>query len=715
MKAIIAGMQNAVGGNFQEEMAEMKAAVAGLQEGRHDSKQSMQKQKPEVAQAGRKQVSWNNLHSGPLTVGVDQYQEASSTDDLTVDKWNFKQSCWDGAAFGFDSQIMTCPESLYNVLLLLVNMTMQSFFIIIVWRSLAFTSLGTDAIDGFHMWRVNVGHDVRFANPLTQESLSSRVCRGDTSLHLSDTQSQTVLAINAYLYDNAPFNGPMMCLLGVCAWSLTVDKEFHAVKDQFDALTAIPRGSTHITLDVEANRLVLAGISCKRISWICFMALFRFAVALALLLAGAMFLAVTTSIEDILLNAVALEFVLNIDELLFLSLAPMKTRRFLLLLKHIPSKHGAVFKGLDRNLMCAATFTVSFLAYAVIALMMPEMDRMKDAKNEMCSGFKEFSYAMTSLEYPVWFPSEQSVDEALSNLRQSRRYWILRMVIDSNNISETRTNVWVKTLLAGGFSGPGSTLLALTTLGVEYFAKKDNPECYDWLNSFQASNFFDDGMGMELLATAYASIQDAANDQTLENCEDLTKYCNIFHLPGPTVRLFCAWTCGCDNPGSSLAIYAIEYGCSYTCEFASYTLYFLLNRSCVQPLVKELKADPQWVELMGHWKIATSRWAGEMSFLFGNHMAGLLVNWGCFASNILQISWGYDSFLLLCLPAGGLKSISFWCPASCQCNTTVIPGCPRSCVSGQPVPTQSTHIQYSWPSWTTNWCNFTLGCTVLST
>ncbi len=151
-----------------------------------------------------------------------------------------------------------------------------------------------------------------------------------------------------------------------------------------------------------------------------------------------MFLAVTTSIEDILLNAVALEFVLNIDELLFLSLAPMKTRRFLLLLKHIPSKHGVVLKGLDRNLLCSCTFTVSFLAYAVGALMMPEIDRMKDAKNEMCSGFKEFSYTMTAMGHPEWFPATQRVDEALSNLRQSRRYWILRMVIDSNNINETR-------------------------------------------------------------------------------------------------------------------------------------------------------------------------------------------------------------------------------------------------------------------------------------
>ena len=111
---------------------------------------------------------------------------------------------------------------------------MQIFFIIIVWRSLAGTAFGTDAIDGFHLWRTNVGHDVEFTNLLTEEALASRVCRGDTSLHLSDTQTQTVQAINAYLYENAPFNGPTMCILGLSTWSLTVGKEFHALKDQVD-------------------------------------------------------------------------------------------------------------------------------------------------------------------------------------------------------------------------------------------------------------------------------------------------------------------------------------------------------------------------------------------------------------------------------------------------------------------------------------------------
>ncbi|KAJ1483626.1 hypothetical protein T484DRAFT_1799708 [Baffinella frigidus] len=48
----------------------------------------------------------------------------------------------------------------------------------------------------------------------------------------------------------------------------------------------------------------------------------RLGVALTLMHAGTMFLAATISLSDLLLNAVALEFVLSVDELLFEALAP---------------------------------------------------------------------------------------------------------------------------------------------------------------------------------------------------------------------------------------------------------------------------------------------------------------------------------------------------------------------------------------------------------
>ena len=50
--------------------------------------------------------------------------------------------------------------------------------------------------------------------------------------------------------------------------------------------------------------------------------LIRFGVAMALLYYGSLFLIFTVELPELILNAVALEFVLNIDEILFLVLAP---------------------------------------------------------------------------------------------------------------------------------------------------------------------------------------------------------------------------------------------------------------------------------------------------------------------------------------------------------------------------------------------------------
>jgi hypothetical protein len=94
----------------------------------------------------------------------------------------------------------------------------------------------------------------------------------------------------------------------------------------------------------------------------------RFHIGGALLIAALMFLTVTTSIENILFNAVVSEFVLSIDEPFYLALLPSKTRRLLLLFKLIPITHGVGGKGLDRCMMAVGAFSVSLLAFAFGAL-----------------------------------------------------------------------------------------------------------------------------------------------------------------------------------------------------------------------------------------------------------------------------------------------------------------------------------------------------------
>ena len=97
--------------------------------------------------------------------------------------------CWDASAFIFEADSMTYQDSFFALLLLKLNGIMQLCFIIIVTLSLANTSLDADAIEGFLQWRTNTGHASEYTNPLTLESVATRVCRGDTSLHLCNTQT----------------------------------------------------------------------------------------------------------------------------------------------------------------------------------------------------------------------------------------------------------------------------------------------------------------------------------------------------------------------------------------------------------------------------------------------------------------------------------------------------------------------------------------------
>ena len=101
---------------------------------------------------------------------------------------------------------------------------------------------------------------------------------------------------------------------------------------------------------------------------------------LAILCAGMLFLVVTISIEDILLTAVALEFVLNVDELLFTSLAPMKTRKMILMLKPIRLNRSRAWHGLDLHLPFASLWVLGCLSGLLFNYMVPEMNKMRDAK-----------------------------------------------------------------------------------------------------------------------------------------------------------------------------------------------------------------------------------------------------------------------------------------------------------------------------------------------
>ena len=91
--------------------------------------------------------------------------------------------------------------------------------------------------------------------------------------------------------------------------------------------------------DFSFGRVQLLEISTGRFVYIMVLCALRGIVAVTLLFAGVKYLALTLSIEDIFLNAVALEFIINVDELIFQVLLPAKTRTFIMRIAPLKLPH----------------------------------------------------------------------------------------------------------------------------------------------------------------------------------------------------------------------------------------------------------------------------------------------------------------------------------------------------------------------------------------
>ena len=108
----------------------------------------------------------------------------------------------------------------------------------------------------------------------------------------------------------------MLCIL---LWCLYLCNEFRAIGLSLEAICQVPR-RLHTTFD--QGRFTT--MSYFRFALYCGARLVRGIIAGLLLYAGILWLGNTTSITDLMLNAVALGAVLDVDEMFFAALMPKK-------------------------------------------------------------------------------------------------------------------------------------------------------------------------------------------------------------------------------------------------------------------------------------------------------------------------------------------------------------------------------------------------------
>ena len=303
-------------------------------------------------------------------------------------------------------------ESVFVCALLIVNVAMQSLFTFII-ASFWFLGEGFSAnLQTARVWRSSFAHDVQFVD-LAGRSLATRVCDEDGSLLYSATQVTLVSSINSYLgpeklgergFAVTSFQpGALLAVLCILLWIICVTGELRQV---WYVLQAVLFGDRQ-TNPAKRVRPGVPALSGRRAAAMAFVCLGRAAVACALLVSGTLWLSRTTSITELMLNSVALEAVLHVDEFIFSAFVPTHFQQQIQRLPPVMMRKSSRWPRVENLVLACILLTGLLLPYFL--LLLPLTDDMLAVKKQLCGG--TLTFALGSNDKIVGFANTTGPDE----------------------------------------------------------------------------------------------------------------------------------------------------------------------------------------------------------------------------------------------------------------------------------------------------------------
>lgn len=303
----------------------------------------------------------------------DGVEDDEGAEDVNVEcTYTLNPSVWDAALIIGTAQVGRAGST-FALMLLLLNLVVQGVFVFLVTDALTAPVFSGGSITALREWRRNIAHSPRFADLVNSRTLASRVCAEEAGLEVSGAQKSAISSIKKFIGAGKGNYRPgmIMCCLCLLMWTLTVSKEINDIFRFARAVVAIPRGPTHLHLS--ATSAHLGSISLCRCCVILFFQVLRLALAGSLLVCGAFWLSYETDIPNLLLNAVALEFVFSVDELIFESLAPHQFRYVFDLCSATALELPPIrrWSGLDARGVLTAAASLSLVVCFWAVVMMP--------------------------------------------------------------------------------------------------------------------------------------------------------------------------------------------------------------------------------------------------------------------------------------------------------------------------------------------------------
>jgi len=573
----------------------------------------------------------------------------------------FQQSMWDAALF-IGLPCFGVGGSALASIILCLNMILPVIFmnsIAVLTRDGMFMS-----VDEARKWRESTGHNHVFYDKTTHTSLVQRVCSDAPSLEMSTDRAQVIDDILLYGghdgWDLLGDIGPAMCMTALVVWYSTVVTEVRSLFNLVWALHALPCGKTRLVATEDGFQLV--AIAKGRRFWIMALTLVRLAIAVGLVIFGTIYLVRTTSVSELLLNAIALEVVLNVDEMLFGALAPSCVRKLIGGLKPLSAPHPSKpWRGADKLTVAWLVMLLASVAAVAATGISGLMDEQRQVYHEMCEGATNFVYGINPVELVLTanttagttpqgtdIPHQLAIRERI----RGRPEGLVRM--DSEFPSITLFHKFIDLSV-------GETV---SSIGVAFGAS-----CTDLISS------------IGFLQRQMQYINPSGS------CSGLRHLCSS----AVWVRAFCPRTCGCDNPLSGLLLAGSEEGCPAGCASTAAHAEALAAAPCAEQSAHSLRSTAHWLswaeqfeahqEAMGHAPPpGFDSWRGPFLDL-GCQFIPWYIDWYQRHQGAIgqPCTGDWESFGF-----PHLRSLAPVCPMTCGCNNsnvveTVRRECPLNC------------------------------------
>mmetsp|Transcript_55362 Transcript_55362/g.132233 ORF Transcript_55362/g.132233 Transcript_55362/m.132233 type:complete len:760 (-) Transcript_55362:313-2592(-) len=330
--------------------------------------------------------------------------------------YEFDQSMWDAALLLFFRKGSNWVEKLILVIGCGINYFLQLSLLLTISVNMLDTPYSPATIQEMLAWRVEQAQANSQFDNVRGKSLATRLCNQE----LWTYEQEEYKLMYAYLYKDIP--GSLLSTLGIIMWVLTIMREYRRSMEQALAVIHLPAleegKKSEFEWDREAEEWTVVGMNrVKRILALVLLSLPRLGVTVCLGLIGCQYLAQTANLADIVLNAVALAFVMDVDELVADVLLTERLRSILPKIKPLSCgvrKRGRCcpFKDIVRYAL-----TTGFVAFALIYWLMPFEQNVRGAAMALCGGYQDFSYEGGTAESPpiILKPASWSQDSFVSS------------------------------------------------------------------------------------------------------------------------------------------------------------------------------------------------------------------------------------------------------------------------------------------------------------